>query len=450
MRAAFMFDPNRCTGCRACELGCSIENDLGPERSWREVVTFNEISVPGVPRFHLSLACNHCVEPACMHSCPALAYSRDASGAVLLDAGRCIGCRYCTWACPYGAPQYEKALGVVGKCTFCSHRLERGLKPACATLCPTGALEFATLPASALSADVPGFPQTRLGPSIRIETPHRSVYLKAAPLPGDPRSSERRLVGAEEYQPGIGLNTEWSLAAFTFLLALLFATFEGARSGRLPVHPLAFGAGAAAALVVSLSHLGRPERAWRAGLNLGRSWLSREVVGFSLFAGLGTVSLALPAPVSGLAPAATIAGLLTLLSADMVYRPVYTGLHPALDTGGSLFTGIYLAGLVLGNPWIAGTGLLVKGGGEARRSIRRPRDPNHRAAVPTAARIILGLVIPAAAWIGWGTPLSAWVIGAAIAGEAVARTGFYGRLNMPRPGAQARADLVSRLSSPAA
>ncbi len=86
MPLAFVFDPNRCTGCQACELACSIENELGPDRSWRGVVTFNEEAFPGIPLFHLSLACNHCAEPACMNTCPALAYHRDEeTGAVLVD-----------------------------------------------------------------------------------------------------------------------------------------------------------------------------------------------------------------------------------------------------------------------------------------------------------------------------------------------------------------------------
>lgn len=178
MPSAFVFDPNRCTGCQACELACSIENDLGTDRSWREVVTFNDAAVAGVSRFHLSLACNHCAEPACMYSCPALAYERDgSSGAILLDPNRCIGCRYCSWACPYGAPRFEEENGVMGKCTFCSHRLDQGLKPACATLCPTGALDFQDLPVSEMATAVPGFPQTDLGPSIRIEPVRRSLHL---------------------------------------------------------------------------------------------------------------------------------------------------------------------------------------------------------------------------------------------------------------------------------
>ena len=81
---------------------------------WRQVRTFNELHVPGVELLHLSLACNHCAEPGCAAACPTLAYRRDAeTGAVLLDQDRCIGCRYCTWACPYGAPRVDEALGVV-------------------------------------------------------------------------------------------------------------------------------------------------------------------------------------------------------------------------------------------------------------------------------------------------------------------------------------------------
>ena len=76
MRRAFVFDPNRCTGCSACELACSIENRLGTDRSWRSVLTFNERGAAGAPRFHLSLACNHCETAACMEACPALAYER--------------------------------------------------------------------------------------------------------------------------------------------------------------------------------------------------------------------------------------------------------------------------------------------------------------------------------------------------------------------------------------
>ena len=146
MPNSFVFDPNRCTGCHACRVACGIENELAPERSWRRIETFNARHHPGVPLFHVSLACNHCAEPACMYACPALAYHRDRStGAVLLDEGKCIGCRYCAWACPYDAPVFDDERGVMSKCTFCDHRLKEGRKPACTALCPTRALDFADL-----------------------------------------------------------------------------------------------------------------------------------------------------------------------------------------------------------------------------------------------------------------------------------------------------------------
>jgi len=448
MPSAFVFDPNRCTGCQACELACSIENDLGADRSWREVVTFNDAAVPGVPRFHLSLACNHCAEPACMYSCPALAYRRDGpSGAILLDPNRCIGCRYCSWACPYGAPTFEEERGVMGKCTFCSHRLEQGLKPACSTLCPTGALDFQDLPVSELEASVPGFPRTDLGPSIRIEPVRRSLYQASGvtELGGSLRVAPR-----SPPSPGITLRSEWSLAAFTFLGALLFATFAAATVGALSVSPLLFAAAAAAAAGFSLSHLGRPARAWRAGLNVRRSCLSREVVGFGSFAAAGTAVLAIgPSTPSAPVAAVLLVGLVTLVSADQVYRPVYRGLHPLLDSGGTLLTGLYLAGLLLANPWLAGLSGCIKLGSEIRNvPWRHSRGP--WPASLAFSRVLLGFAVPAAMWIGLGAPLPAWTISTAIVGEALGRAGFYTRLRGQSPARQARADLAGRLASTAA
>jgi Fe-S-cluster-containing dehydrogenase component len=447
MPAAFLFDPNRCTGCQACELACSIENDLGPDRSWREVVTFNDASAPGIPRFHLSLACNHCAEPACMYSCPALAYDRDAtSGAVLLDPARCIGCRYCSWACPYGAPRFEEESGVMGKCTFCSHRLGEGLKPACATLCPTGALDFADLPASELGAHVEGLPRTALGPSIRIEPVRRPVRRDAGADPGDESEFLGRPLPTPS--PGITLRSEWSLAAFTFLTALLFAAFVAATAGALPLSPVLFASTATVAAGLSLSHLGRPARAWRAGLNIRRSWLSREVLGFGSFAAAGTAALVMEGrgePVVGVI--GVVLGLLTLVSADLVYRPVYRGPHPLLDGGGALLTGLYLAGLVLGNPWLAGIAGAFKLTSEARWGFRLTADGKRQAGALTVPRILLGVAIPAAAWIASGAPLPTWVLLGAIVGEALGRAAFYTRLRLQSPTRQARADLASRLAA---
>jgi hypothetical protein len=343
----------------------------------------------------------------------------------------------------------------MGKCTFCSHRLSEGMKPACATLCPTGALDFADIPISELYAGVEGFPRTGLGPRIRIEPAHRTLDLEGAgePMPGLPLAAS----GPAGPTPGITLRSEWSLAAFTFMTALLFAAFAGAAAGgryRLPA-PVFVG-GAVLAAAFSLSHLGRPARAWRAGLNVRRSWLSREVLGFGAFVAGGTAFLSPGVPgTPGLGALVVLIGLLTLVSADQVYRPVYAGLHPLLDGGGALLTGTYLAGLLLGNPWLAGAAGSIKAGSEAARAVRTGtwRSGGESASplppLPAVLRVVLGLALPAAAWVAWGAPLPTWAILAAIAGEAIGRAGFYGRLRIQSPARQVRTDLARRLASPA-
>ncbi len=453
MRSAFVFDPNRCTGCQACELACSIENRLGPDRSWRSVLTFNQRALPGVPLFHLSLACNHCEEPACMHSCPALAYERDAAtGAVLIRTELCIGCKYCSWACPYGAPSFEPENGVMGKCTFCSHRLADGLAPACTSLCPTGALAYAEVPAELLSSDIEGFPKTDLGPSIRILPRTGRVEQREDPPVGiDGFGPGSGMPGEARKEPSIGLASEWSLAGFTFLLAVLFALLSANTVGTLRVPALGYAAIAGVAVLLSLAHLGRPARAWRAILNLRGSPVSREVLGFGALGALGTLSLAWPAGeiATGIAWLGLGAGLLALVSADSVYRPVFQGGRPALHSGGALLTGLYLAGLLAGVAWLAAAvGALKLYSYVARRMAGTP--PPDRAAsgwAGPAVRLGLGLLVPGLVWAWAGIPLSAWALGAALVGEAEDRAEFYSGLAIVSPARQLRQDLEARLVS---
>jgi len=449
MPLAFLFDPNRCTGCQACELACSIENELGPDRSWRGVVTFNEEALPGIPLFHLSLACNHCAEPACMNTCPALAYHlNEETGAVLIDPDRCIGCRYCSWVCPYGAPTFEPERGVMGKCTFCVHRLKDGLGPACADLCPTGALSFASVPSAELCTPVEGFPRTDLGPAIRIERVRRAEPPPQAafPAPLVPVGN----AASHQVEPVISFGAEWSLAAFTFLVIVMFATFTASASGAMRLHPAIFATAAALAGGLSLAHLGRPARAWRAVLNVRGSWLSREVIGFGAFAVAGTAALVAGDRLSGgLTPAALLVGLFTLVAIDQVYRPVYRRRNPVLDGGGALLTGLYLAGLFSGLILLAAPAWALKLAAETVG-----RQPNHVDDSETRSplwfivtRLVLGLAVPAAAWAWGGTPLGTPALGAAIVGEAMGRVSFYNRLVIQSPARQVRADVKRRLAS---
>ena len=152
MQKSFVFDINKCTGCEACRIACSIENRVDASVSWRNVYTFNPRRYPGVPSFHHSIACHQCVDPPCMKCCPALAFSKDpGTGSLTIDSGKCIGCRYCVISCPYNARYFnfketdvdywpnknypKRSHGVAESCNFCAHLLDRGKDPACVTTC---------------------------------------------------------------------------------------------------------------------------------------------------------------------------------------------------------------------------------------------------------------------------------------------------------------------------
>jgi anaerobic dimethyl sulfoxide reductase subunit B len=154
-RYAFLFDQSACSGCKACQAACKDRHGLPLGVLWRRVYEIaggswsreREAWVPDVFAFNLSMACNHCAEPICAEVCPTGAIRQRADGLVLLDGAKCVGCRYCAWACPYGAPQYDERAGRMSKCSFCAEDLDAGLRPACVKACPMRALEFGERPA---------------------------------------------------------------------------------------------------------------------------------------------------------------------------------------------------------------------------------------------------------------------------------------------------------------
>jgi len=141
-RPGFTLKLSRCVGCGACVLACRIENRLPANVSWRRVLQVNEPRIGGGPTYHLSVACHHCEHPPCVTACPSGALEKRLDGLVVLGEDRCIGCRYCEMACPFGAPSFHAEAGVMTKCHLCHHRLEVGSSPACVTACPTNALEY--------------------------------------------------------------------------------------------------------------------------------------------------------------------------------------------------------------------------------------------------------------------------------------------------------------------
>ncbi|MBI2924762.1 MAG: 4Fe-4S dicluster domain-containing protein [Verrucomicrobia bacterium] len=141
-KVGWIIDLSKCIGCHSCYVACKAENRTPLRTDWRKVIVRESGAFPNVKREFVSLSCNHCDQPACLKSCPVNAITKRADGVVLIDQDKCNGCRYCTFACPYGAPRIDTDTGKVSKCTMCVHRLDAGLRPACAATCLTGAITF--------------------------------------------------------------------------------------------------------------------------------------------------------------------------------------------------------------------------------------------------------------------------------------------------------------------
>lgn len=143
-RFAIAVDTRRCVGCNACVLSCKAENGvaLGDFRCW--IATETRGTYPDLTMEIRAERCNQCANAPCVTNCPTGASYIGRGGVVLVDKALCTGCKACMASCPYDA-RFIHAGGYADKCTFCLHRVERGLQPACATNCPTEALVFGDL-----------------------------------------------------------------------------------------------------------------------------------------------------------------------------------------------------------------------------------------------------------------------------------------------------------------
>ena len=422
-RKAFSFDPNRCTGCQACELACSIENELAG-LSWRRVSTFNPARLPEAPVIHLSMACNHCADAPCEEHCPALAYTRDPdTGIVTLHAERCIGCRYCSWACPYDAPRFDSPRGVMTKCTFCCHRQSQGLEPACVVQCPTGALGFGELETLAGAEEMVGVPTTAPGPAIRF-APWRG-------RPGEPVAAGAEGVPAAG-SARIALRSEWPLWAFTLIGAALAAAVAASAAGALELPLAAFAAAALASMALSTLHLGRKDRAWRAVLGVRRSWLSREIVSYTGFAGLGGLHLLRP-DIELLAVAAAAAGFAALFAMDRVYDLVlrHEPLRP--HSADVVLTGLLAAALLLGRLPLALLVAAVKLALYLSRKFRFARRGGRPRWGWSALRLAAGFGLPGVAGLADPAHWPLWALAGTAVGEMVDRGELYCELRVPTP-----------------
>jgi Fe-S-cluster-containing dehydrogenase component len=421
---AFVHDLATCVGCDACVVACAVENGTAPGASWRRVVTFNEDCLPGRPVYHLSLACNHCLDAPCERHCPALAISRDArTGAVLVDESRCVGCRYCAWVCPYDAPRFDTTRRVMGKCTLCHGRLLEGARPACTSACPTGALKLGSLEGRG-AGRVPGFPDEGVRPAIRV-LPLR--WRGTDPSPGEPvgHGAVARLAPRDR----ISLASEWSLFAFSSVLILLVAWVAASQLGGPAVSPAVFLASGMAALALSVPHLGRPERAWRAALNWRRSWLSREIVGV-----LVLLVLAAAMQQTRADPLRVAVGFVALICVDRVYTVVAGNGRPRLDHVGAVASALFLAGVASVQPWLAVPAAIVRLAAFGERLRLRKTRLGPGAWTLVSVRVA-GLALPLTVVLTAGGAGFPAAVAAAVGGELVDRAHFYASLQATRHGA---------------
>jgi len=341
----FYFNADNCIGCHACESACSEKNDVPDHLAFRSVGFVEGGSYPNYQRLNISMACNHCDDPVCLKGCPTRAYTKFAEyGAVLQDPDICFGCGYCTWVCPYNAPQLDPVQGTVSKCNMCVDRLEVGLKPACVAACLGNALDFGVIeniPEDREQAkiSIPGFPDTNIThPNIRFQQTKDTQRDMTRPdgmpikyhkqedgnfkstLDSKKHSAEKhwgieKLLKSHENAHAIfTLCTQSAMGATLWLILsdLLNLGSIGLTGGNSVViimvtllTLLTYG------LVKLNLHLGKPQYFYRGFYNLRWSPVSREIAGVTLF--IMGLTLALLVEITGLTMFTNVAYAVTII-----------------------------------------------------------------------------------------------------------------------------------------
>ncbi len=176
-RFGMALDTTKCVGCMDCVVACKTENQV-PEGFNRDWIAYQTDGL--YPTLHMEIRserCNHCDQPPCVECCPTGAsHVEDFGKIVLVTENECIGCKACVASCPYEA-RFINPKGYADKCTFCNHRVEQGLDPACVSVCPTHCMTFGDLddPQSAVSRQLAARRHHALKPDAGTEP--RIFYL---------------------------------------------------------------------------------------------------------------------------------------------------------------------------------------------------------------------------------------------------------------------------------
>ena len=320
---AFEVDLDRCSGCKACVAACHSLNGLDEHESWREVGALISNDWRRPFRQTVTTACHHCVDPGCLNGCPVLAYEKDpVTGIVRHLDDQCIGCQYCVMMCPYEVPKYSEARGIVRKCDMCSQRLVAGEAPACVQACPTQAIRISIVERDSLVVEFReavtqnSFLPSSPDPAITVPT---TRFVSREPLPTDLAASD---ASTAREQPA-----HWPLVWMLVLTQLgvgasIAALFSPSRGALMIIASAATVLG----LVASVAHLGQPLKAWRSFLGLRKSWLSREILAFGIFAAFISLATLLSwddrtsGPTTLLLSVTATGGVIAVFCSAFVYR----------------------------------------------------------------------------------------------------------------------------------
>lgn len=364
---AFEVSLDRCTGCKACVSACHSLNGLDDHEAWRDVGTLLGGDRNSTWQQTITTACHHCADPGCMNGCPVGAYEKDKDTGIVrhLD-DQCIGCSYCILKCPYDVPKYSKKRGIVRKCDMCHQRLAEGEAPACVQACPTEAIRIVKVARD----NSPAARMTALNTDLLHSTAgaHGSTIADSSITLPTTRYVGREVPNsatAADQQALIPEHAHWPLVLMLMLTQAGVGLLFGARGNAAVTltGTTVFFSGMAA----SVFHLGQPLKAWRFFLGLRTSWLSREILAFSMFApipmALSAFSLLpyfpkLPIPefVRNLLPlasqftqlSAVAIGLIAVFTSVMIYHDTHRSLW-RFKLGASRFFGTVASFAALGN-----------------------------------------------------------------------------------------------------
>ncbi len=226
VKYGMVLDLRKCIGCDACVVACKIENEV-VRGKWRTQVHEEDIGdYPQVTKFKLPTLCNHCDNPPCVEVCPVGATYVNEAGVVLINH-RCIECGYCMTACPYDARFKDNKRKTVDKCTYCNHRVEAGLMPACVSNCVSHCRIFGDI------NDSDSYISKYIKENNAVNVAHTSTYYVL------PRGIERSLIPEDLEKPsmiylwknivhGIG-KTALGLAAGAVAVGTIINVVKGAK-----------------------------------------------------------------------------------------------------------------------------------------------------------------------------------------------------------------------------